>query len=380
MNKYVPIVILLFISVGLYSQTYTLIDSTDWAGDGPGATNGLTVGILTVPAPWTATPVAGTNSDGIGSFGVSGDVFRIEDFEGTEDGCLCEDGTPNCGRNDNNITFLNWQVVGFCEVRVTFDVTTVGGLDCGGAPEDLVPSDCPSDMGAAWNGTDAMIINATNFSGTSAASHRICGTNGAGSVELILSMDEIDFLLLDILVGTQDPGEAYEISNIKLEGIIRVVPNINLITNTPSPVGFNTYCENNGNPLVIQSTINPSQTSSIQWFDPNNNLMLGENGAALIFPFGSYDESTTGTYRMEVVDTASCAVSGSIDVTVLPSSDALCRPLAVTDIFDPTCSDAILPSVDLNGVPGSWFPNWLHGKPSTVRPSTSSCNARRPAY
>ena len=348
MNRLTLILIsLLFCSLVVHGQTFEPIDSIDWSLYNEGAQTGVTFGA----AEWTIlTP--GPDTDGNAVFAVQNGSFLIQDVEGTE-GCDCDfDASSNCGRNDNTLDIPILPINGFCQVKVSMTVTPSGVLECGGSALELMPGACPSAIGDAWDGTDAMTIAITTLGGATAGTV-ICGEQGTGPIEFILDVEINDALTITINAGTQDVDESYSISNIVFEGVRRDLTDLNLkLTTTPKINESNIICRNNGSPIKFQIAASPNN-ATFQWIGPN-----GWTSTLASPEIANYDPSFSGTYSVTVIDGNSCPITEEIDVTILASNDANCRPQAIfSNLFGAQCSDFTLPSVDDDGVPGAWSPS-----------------------
>jgi len=348
MNRLTPILIcLLFYSFTAYGQTFEPIDSIDWSLSSDGDQSGVTPGF---GHAWSAgTP--GADPDG-GTFAVMGNSFLIQDAEGTT-GCDCDtDATTNCGMNDNTLFIPAAIVSGFCQVRVRMTVTSSGNLECGGTPEELIPG-CPGDIGAGWEGTDAMTIQISAADLGDTEGHTICGEQGIGLVELTVDVSPQDAISLFITGGTQNADEFYSISNIVIEGVRRDINNLNLtLTTQPKINNSNIICENNGTPIKFQVAAS-ANNATFQWTGPNGWV---SSDASPEIP--NYDPTWSGTYHVTVTDRNMCPIIDEIDVTVLESNDADCRPQALfANLFPTQCSDFTLPSTDDDGVTGTWSPS-----------------------
>ncbi len=346
MNRLTPIIALILLcSVSGHSQTFTPIDSIDWTDFVDGTTTGTFAASTTV---WIATPV-GPNTDGTGVFAVQNGLFTIQDQEGTE-GCPCDfDASTNCGQNDNSLFVPVLAVTGYCQVRISMTVTGSGNLECGGNPNQLEPG-CPSDIGTGWEGTDAMVISVSALTGD-VDQWTICGDQNTGRVSMSLDVDPTDAITIILDAGTQDVDEFYTVSNILIEGVERSINTLNLTLTTQDQLQPNTLCENNSRPIKFEVAAN-TNGASLQWTGPNG---WTSNDASP--EIATYDPTYTGTYRVTVTDPNMCPITDEIEVTILPASDGICRESAVFNIFATQCSDVILPSIDDNGVAGTWSPS-----------------------
>ncbi|MEL6124728.1 MAG: hypothetical protein AAFR14_13525, partial [Bacteroidota bacterium] len=218
MNRLSLVCAVVFTFFGLgFGQTFETITTLDWS-DYP---DGTTTGVFGASAsPWTASrPEA--DCDGTGFFGVQGGSFVVQDAEGTC-GCPCVPADPSglCGNNDNSILLPVTLVSQYCQVRVRFDLTTTGVLDCGPDVNDFQPI-CLSGLGADWAGADGLVMTITAASGD-VDEIKICGSPTSTTfVSDILDVDPFDQIGIFITVGTQEIDESYNIGNIVFEGVRR---------------------------------------------------------------------------------------------------------------------------------------------------------------
>ncbi len=339
----------------IHGQTTVLIDSLDWSFQSPGATSGQTDdGIF-----WQATS---SNQDGTGTFGVSNNVFVFEDMEGSGP-CPCEDGDPSpaCGSLDNVLSIDTFTIFGYCEAIVKFDIIPRGDLKCGFA-DDQLPGDfqingCPSDDGSQWAGTDGLEV--TIFSKTTGELKVInfCGaTTDYGSFTINESFDigqEGGSLSISIKGGTQREGASYDIGPISIRGVARE----NLLLNPQIEGSPNSreVCEGEGS-LTLIVAANPNHQYT--WAYPDGTTVSGNvsNGRNKL-RLENINPATSGTYRVTVVDNNGCELYDDIDITVLESIDAQCQAQVRFGELGPIqCSDIILPSMDDNGITGTWTP------------------------
>ena len=212
--NFIFISVLCFLANTAFSQTFELIDRIDWSiqtgleGNTPDGTS------------WDATGNEANDCDGDGFFGVQGDTFVINAWEGTC-GCPCgpNDPSANCGQNDSEIEIQVPSAIlsPYCSVRVQIPVSSSATLECG-TNDDMTTDDI--DLGGCLEpGTDFLevFIRVFNADGTrSEITREVCGTFD-GIIEE--TFDEAILVTITIRGGTQEVDEFYELGDILIEGL-----------------------------------------------------------------------------------------------------------------------------------------------------------------
>ena len=232
--NFIFISVLCFLANTAFSQTFELIDRIDWSvqtgleGDTPNGTS------------WDATGNEANDCDGDGFFGVQGDAFVINAWEGTC-GCPCAPGDPSpiCGENDSEIGIIipSNLVFGNCMVRLSIPVMASATLDC----SDMTAADMA--FGTCQEpGTDYMRITVSSINAETGRPEEqvfnICGTDGIpanGIVEIVIN-DPI-VVEVEIESGTQELDEFYELGDILIEGLRRELASVMIF-----PINSNNGC------------------------------------------------------------------------------------------------------------------------------------------
>ena len=339
--------VLCFLAFSAFSQTFETIDRIDWsvqtglAGNTP---NGTT---------WDATGNEANNCDGDGFFGVQGDAFVINGWEGSC-GCPCgpDDPSTNCGRNDSeiDIDIPTNLVLNNCMVRLSIPVTASATLDCSDmTAADMEFGDCQEP------GTDYMRITVTSFNGVTNAMDvevfNICGTDGIpanGVVEIVVN-DPI-FIEVHIESGTQEVDEFYELGDILIEGVTSELTSVTIF-----PINSNNgaICENSSLPLILQTNVPSPELFDFLWSGPNS---FSSTDTEVRFDQGDIDPSRQGTYTLQLTDANGCITIETVEISIIPATDAQCTSMPEFDFLGIQCSDVILPSVSDNGISGTWSP------------------------
>ncbi len=330
-------------------QTFQTIDALDWA-----VYAGQYQGTTSQGISWDARNQEAKDCDGAGYFGVQGNSFRIQDWEGTC-GCDCGPGDPGvCGQNNSTIdlTIPNSLLNPYCQVRLSYTITSSGTLECGTANDkqaaEIIEGGCMEPQ-AEWAGSDYMILKYNVFyegGGMDVITRRVCGEEGVGLQEE--TFENVLQIQLTISGGTQEADEYYDISTITVEGVEKSINSLSVFAINHDG-GY--ICQNSSLPLILQTNADPDYT--FYWTGPNN--FVSENVRAE-FATGTLTPDLSGTYNVQVIDANGCLSEASIEVEVRGSATSECTSFPEFSLFGIMCSYETLPTTSDNGVTGSWSP------------------------
>ena len=356
------LIILIAVSVvylyPIHSQT-VVTDALIWADQPPGAISGTSA----QGGTWDGILADDIGDDGF--FGASSSGFQFDNVEGFGP-CPCADGSNDCGDSSNALEIRGLAVQNVCEAIISFEVRVEGDALCGAADDQSADDvdvffGCGSSQGAEWTSTDALQIEIFYEETGERRVINICGkTSSTGSLTISETFDVgLSNSAISVFVtgGTQNDGVAYEIGDITIEGTARLNTDITPIIASPSSTTNNEVCEGVGT-IVIQTPADP--TSDFTWTLPDGTVLTGDiNNDRHQLVLNNIDPSLTGTYGLQVVDDNGCSLFTTFDLTVLPMTNQACQ--GQVDFFSQgisavECSDEILPSVDDNGVTGTWSP------------------------
>ena len=340
--NFIFVAIFCFLANTAFTQTFETIDRIDWSSQ---------TGLSGSTANGTTWDADGTDCDGDGFFGVQNDSFVINAWEGSC-GCPCgpNDPSADCGQNDSEIevTVPSGILSPYCSVRVQIPVASSATLECG-TNDDMTTDDI--DLGGCLEpGTDFMEIVFTVFNADGSrdeVTREICGSFNDIIEE---TFDEAVFVTVNIRGGTQEIDEFYELGDVLIEGVRRDLTSTTIFL-TNHDGGF--ICENSSRPLIMRTNaINPEQLQFV-WSGPNSFI---STDAEVRFNQGDLDPSRQGEYTVQITDINGCMLEESVDVFILPATDAVCTSMPEFDLFTILCSDFDLPLISDNGITGTWMP------------------------
>lgn len=328
MKKSVLLLLCSYVVIGsAISQNFETIDIIDWSSQS--GLEGETIN----GTEWDARGNDSNNCDNDGFFGVQGDAFVINAWEGTC-GCPCgpDDPSTNCGENNSEIDIEVGSaiLIPFCRTRIQIPVLGSSSLECG-TNDDLTTDDV--DLGGCLQpGTDFLQIEFEAIIGDGTiiqVTREICGSF-IGIIEE--TFDNAVFIRVRIQGGTQEVDESYELGDVLIEGLRRdLLANIDAVNHDNN--GF--ICENSQLPLILQTLISPD--FDFIWTGPNDFI---STDPVVEFSPEELNPNLSGQFTVQITIGSSCIIEEFIDIVVLSAMDEQC-----IDIIDDPQSLSSIPTL-----------------------------------
>ncbi len=281
--------------------------------------------------------IINNNLDDMGFMGIRDGAFEIRDMEGNQ--CVAP-FSPTNGFNDNLALLMSGVATqAYCNVSIILDMSLSNApFESCASPGSMSPVGC-SDFQTTGPGGDGINVQISINGGTTVLSGGYCGSTPEGRFDVTgLTLDIGDFLLINIIGGTQAPDEAYFIDAITVVG-------------TPKPpvdpmieASETRYCE--GEPLILTEI---SGGAGYRWFKDNQFIQNG--GASYVIP--QLSTADVGQYSVQVTYAEGCTEFAFFDLIAIED----CPPeVPEFSLPDTLCASDILelPETSENGVNGTW--------------------------